>query len=68
MSCLGAGNEGRPLRCEVEGSSVSSFRRFAEVFASTALTFAAGLTFSSEGVAIGGWLRALLPGVGRVDN
>ena len=68
MSCLGKRNEDRALRCEVEGSSVSSFRRFAEVFASTALGFVASLTFSSEGVAIGGWLRALLSGVGPVDN
>jgi hypothetical protein len=74
-SRLGAGSDDCVLRMEVEDSSVPSFRRFAEMFAyfaevfvSAPLGFTTGGMLSSVGVEIGGWLRALLTGVERVEG
>jgi hypothetical protein len=50
----GAGSEDRVLRCEVEGPSLSNFRRFADIFASNVLCVVADLAGSSAGVATGG--------------
>ena len=74
-SRLGAESDDCALRMEVAESSVSSFRRFAEMFAyfaelfvSVPQGFATDEMFSSVGVEIGGWLRALLSDVGRVEG